>query len=95
MRVLEFWPDYHAGPLWDEDGRSVNLSQLAQFGLGSGLAQKLAAWNRQFDEAKLPIGGHEPGDLAWLSEGVMLLTQARYALSPSHLIVTHEPWWTL
>jgi hypothetical protein len=86
--LLEFWPDYGAGPLWTEDGKAADLRSL---GLPDELAEHLTVWNSQYEEDKVPLQGS--GDSAWLGEGVRLLGRTRDALGPDFRVVVTEPWW--
>ena len=85
--VLEFWPDYGQGPLWDDRGRAVDLDGL---GLPSALVERIRVWHSRYDERRLPIDG--PGDPAWLREGQDLLASIRGFLIGTRVVVT-EPWW--
>jgi hypothetical protein len=69
--VLEFWPEYNSGPLWSDDGKSVDLASL---GLPAELAARLAAWNARYDDSKVPL---EENDRGWLNEGARLLAEVR------------------
>ncbi|WP_097188893.1 hypothetical protein [Ornithinimicrobium cerasi] len=86
--MLEFWPDYGAGPLWTEDGKPADLGALE---LPSDLVEQLKTWNAQYAEEKLPIEG--VGDHAWLDEGARLLGRTRDVLGPRVAVVVTEPWW--
>ena len=88
MTVLEFWPDYGSGPLWTEEGQSVDPRSL---GLAEELVEQLQEWNGAYAEAKIPTEGH--GDPAWLAEGVQLFNRVRTALGPAFEVVVTEPWW--
>jgi hypothetical protein len=85
---MEFWPDYGPGPLWTDDGKPVDLASL---GVGRDLVERVAAWNAQFSEDKVPLQG--TGDEVWLREGRRLLTQVREALGDQYRVVVTEPWW--
>jgi hypothetical protein len=87
VKQLEFWPEYGAGPLWDE-GAGVDPTQL---GLPTELVERLVAWNARYGDERLPMEG--PGDPAWLGEGRRLLAETRTALAASHRVVVTEPWW--
>ncbi|WP_460666356.1 hypothetical protein [Kribbella swartbergensis] len=86
-RTLEFWPDYGQGPLWDEQGRAVNLDELD---LPPALVERIRNWHGRYEEDRLPIDG--PGDSGWLSEGLELLSSIRSSLTDIRVVVT-EPWW--
>lgn len=85
--VLEFWPEYVGGPLW-EDGRSVPLDDLPVTG---ELRRRLAEWSAEYADDRLPFGA-EP-DLAWIRQGQELLVALRAELGATHRIVTEEDWW--
>lgn len=87
VTVLEFWPDYGPGPLW-ADGKAVDLAALP---MERGLMERMAAWNAEYSEDKVPIDG--PGDEAWLSWGRRLLGGVRTALRDQYQVVVTEPWW--
>lgn len=87
MIQLEFWPDYGAGPLW-EQGKPGDLRSL---GLPRELSEQLMSWNFQFEEDKVPLSG--PGDAGWVAEGVRLLREVRLALGAGYSVVVTEPWW--
>jgi hypothetical protein len=87
VKQLEFWPEYGAGPLWDE-GAGVDPTQL---GLPTELVERLVAWNARYGDERLPMAG--PGDPDWLGEGRRLLAETRTALEASHRVVVTEPWW--
>jgi len=87
MTDVEFWPEYGAGPLWD-DGNPVDLSSL---GLEPALVERLESWNARYSEDKVPVDG--TGDEAWLAEGKQLLRDVRSALGRRHRVVATEPWW--
>ncbi len=88
MQVLEFWPDYGAGPLWTERGAHVDPGELD---LDPSLSERLTRWNAEYAEDKIPVDG--PGDAVWLSEGRRLLTELRRATIGRLKIITTEPWW--
>lgn len=88
VALLEFWPDYGAGPLWAEGGKVVDLASL---GLPRELIEELVIWNRGYAEEKLPLEGS--GDEAWLREGERLLRRTRAALGRGVSVVVTEPWW--
>lgn len=83
---VEFWPEYHAGPLW-RDGAPVEVADL----VSGDLADRLGVWNDAYADEKLPIDGH--GDPAWMAQGTMLLAEVRAALAATHVVVVDEPWW--
>jgi len=85
--VLEFWPEYHAGPFWTRAGASVDLTTLP---LPDQLRVRLAAWNARYEDAKLPF---ESNDTEWLQEGLVLLAEARAALGGDYEVVVTEAWW--
>ena len=85
--MLEFWPEYNSGPLWNDGGESVNLASL---GLTDDLVERLRKWNAAYDDSKLPF---ENDDAAWLHEGQRLLVEVRGALDGAYEIVVTEPWW--
>ena len=87
LPVLEFWPDYGAGPLWDQ-GASVALEAV---GLPSQLAARLAAFGEAYQEGRLPLDG--PGDTDYLAEGKRLLGAVREALAGRYRVLVTEPWW--
>jgi hypothetical protein len=62
--VLEWWPDYEAGPLWLRSGRGETAAGTASLGLPGELASRLASWNTDNTEDKLPIDG--PGNAEWI-----------------------------
>jgi hypothetical protein len=88
MTRLEFWPDYGSGPLWNEDGKPV---ELESFGISAGLAARARLWNSSYAEDKLPLDG--PGDAGWLVQGVDLLRQLRDELGDGIDLRVTEPWW--
>lgn len=85
---LEFWPDYGPGPLWDDEGKPVDLNSL---GLDKGLVARVEAWNAEYAEDKIPVDG--PGDLAWVRAGSQLLHDIRAALGTDYQVIVTEPWW--
>lgn len=87
MVALEFWPDYGAGPLWD-DGRPADLASLS---IDQDLIDRLTAWNARYSEDKVPLEG--PGDAAWLGEGKRLLDEVRHTINDQHAVIVTEPWW--
>lgn len=90
--VLEWWPEYGAaGPLWVRSGRGWTAADTASLGLPSELAARLASWNADYTEDKLPIDG--PGNTEWIGQGVGLLAEARTALAGRFDIVVTERWW--
>lgn len=88
MRVLEFWPDHHAGPIWNDIGQQVELTSL---GLSAPLVEALTSWNATFADDRLPLEG--AGDPQWLDEGRDLLRQTRDELGPGVDLVVTEPWF--
>ena len=88
VTLLEFWPDYGAGPLWTETGQPADLAAL---GLDPALVGEASAWNSEYAEDKVPIEGH--GDEAWLTKGRDLLMRLRAGLGPDYEVVVTEPWW--
>jgi hypothetical protein len=88
VSVLEFWPDYEAGPLWTDEGKPVDLAALS---IDHGLVERTTAWNAAYSEDKVPIEGS--GDEAWLNEGKRLLGEVRSALDDQYQVVVTEPWW--
>ena len=88
VNVLEFWPDYGAGPLWTHDGKPVDLSSLD---VDPDLVEKVAVWHAAYEEDRVPIDG--PGDSAWLHEGRQLLQEVRAALPDEYRVIVTEPWW--
>lgn len=87
-KALEFWPEYEGGPLWTEQGASVDLDEL---GLPVGLEDRVVAWSRLYADDKLPMDG--PGDERWLDDGRRVLAELREALQGRYEIVVTEPWW--
>jgi len=87
LPILEFWPDYNAGPLWSSDGTSVDLTSL---NLPRDLIQRLQSWNARYADDKLPFASN---DIEWLRDGEALLDEVRAALSTTHTVVVTEPWW--
>jgi hypothetical protein len=85
--IVEFWPEYNGGPLWSDDGKSVDLAALP---LSHDLRSRLMAWNARYDDSKLPF---ETNDAAWLAEGKALLAETRHAVNDSITVVVTEPWW--
>ncbi|WP_157181298.1 GNAT family N-acetyltransferase [Actinopolymorpha alba] len=53
-RTLEFWPDYGSGPLWDNEGRPVDLDELD---LPGALIERIPNWHNRYEEARLPMMG--------------------------------------
>lgn len=88
VTLIEFWPDYGPGPLWTEDGRSVDPRAL---GLPEILAERLVAWNARYEEDRIPVEGD--GDADWLAEGTALLHDVRSQLGPDYEVTVTEPWW--
>jgi hypothetical protein len=86
--VLEFWPDYGPGPLWDAQGKAVEPRSL---GLAADLLNRLLAFNAAYAEERVPIDG--PGDADYLGEGTSLLAAVRAALKGRFQVVVTEPWW--
>jgi hypothetical protein len=86
-QVVEFWPEYNGGPLWRNDGNSVDLASVP---LSDDLRSRLLAWNARYDDSKLPF---ERSDEVWLAEGKRLLAETRHALRHSITVVVTEPWW--
>ena len=82
--VIEFWPEYDGGPLWNGDGESIDLDSLP---LSDNLRSRLLDWNARYDDLKLPF---ESRDEVWLAEGKSLLAETRAALGT---VITTEPWW--
>lgn len=87
MAEVEFWPEYGSGPLWIA-GSSVEPTEL----VGAELAERLIAWNDQYDDEKLPADGSS-GDSGWLAEGKELLRLVRERLDGNHVVQVTEPWW--
>ena len=85
--LVEFWPEYDGGPLWSEDGKTVEPTSL---GLAPDLSGRLAAWNARYDDSKLPF---EQNDREWLDEGARLLTEVRVALGSDYELAVNEEWW--
>jgi hypothetical protein len=85
--VIEFWPEYGEGPLWTEQGQSVDLRKLP---LAADLRDRLVAWNAAYDDSRLPF---EDNDREWLDEGRRLFVEVRTVLSPGVKVVVTEPWW--
>jgi hypothetical protein len=88
VTVFEFWPDYGAGPLWDESGSPADLASLP---IRRDLADRLADWNVRYSEEKVPLEGS--GDEVWLIEGRQLLVEVRLALTDEYEVIASEPWW--
>lgn len=88
VTVVEFWPDYGPGPLWGEDGKSVDPTSL---GVDPDLVERVAAWNAAYGEHKVPLDG--PGDSTWLHEGRQLLREIRDSLGNDYRVIVTEPWW--
>lgn len=88
MTRLEFWPEYGAGPLWTNEGKSVHLESL---NLPHELVERVRSWNSRYEEDKLPIDS--PGDAGWIAEGVALLHSLRSCLGHDADVVVTEPWW--
>jgi hypothetical protein len=89
--TLEWWPDYGRGPLWRVSGRGGQPADPGALGLPLELAARLAAWNGDYAEGKLPLTG--VGDHEWLEQGAGLLTEVRRCLAGRYDIVVTEPWW--
>ena len=87
METLEFWPEHEGGPLWRSDGSSIDLDSLR---LPGDLRQRLAEWNKKYEDSLLPFEGN---DLGWLSNGRDLLAELRATLANDFEIVVTEPWW--
>ena len=92
MQVLEWWPDHERSPLWLVEGRGGVAVDAAAVGLEPGIAPRLAAWGRSYDEDKLPVDG--AGDQEWIQTGVGLLHEVRSALAERYAVVVTEPWWS-
>ncbi len=86
--ALEFWPEYEGGPLWTEQGVSMDLETLL---LAECLQDRITAWSRLYGDNKLPIEG--PGDELWRDEGRRLLAELREALDGRYEVVATEAWW--
>jgi hypothetical protein len=84
--VLEFWPEYHSGPLWS-DGKSIDLDELP---ISDEFRRRLREWNARYDDSKLFA---ERQDENWVLEGRRLLAELRAALGTSAEVVVTEPWW--
>lgn len=85
--TLEFWPEYNSGPLWSADGETVPLDDLP---LPVELRRRLAAWNAEFEDSKLPF---DQNDQDWLQRGRTLFAEVRHALGPRYEVLVTEPWW--
>jgi hypothetical protein len=88
LPLLEFWPDYGPGPLWDAQGQAVEPHAL---GLDADLANRLLAFNAAYEEKRRPVDG--PGDPDYLAEGSRLLARVRAALGGRFRVIVTEPWW--
>jgi hypothetical protein len=88
---LEWWPDYGAGPLWRASGRGGEPLDIAELDLPADLVVRLAAWNRDYNDDKLPMAGG--GDRDWLARGTGLLTEVRQCLEGRFAVTVTEPWW--
>ncbi len=88
---LEWWPDYGSGPLWEPSGRGGVPVEPSSLNLGSDLADRLARWNAEYAEDKLPTEGGGDGD--WIGRGVRLLAKVRHQLAGRFEVSTTEPWW--
>jgi hypothetical protein len=88
LPLLEYWPDYGAGPLWQKDGVVADLDALS---LPGDLAERLHAFNTAYEEDRLPIDGD--GDMTYLADGTRLLAEVRAALTGRFRVVVTEPWW--
>jgi hypothetical protein len=86
--LLEFWPDYGPGPLWDAHGKALEPQSL---GLDADLANRLLAFNAAYEEERVPVDG--PGDAEYLAEGTGLLATVRAALNGRFRVIVTEPWW--
>ncbi|MFP5487625.1 MAG: hypothetical protein ACLGHQ_04895 [Acidimicrobiia bacterium] len=84
---LEFWPEYNGGPLWSEDGATVEPTSI---GLSGEMAGRLLAWNAGYDDDRLPFA---KDDREWLNEGARLLAEVRSALGADYEVVVTEEWW--
>lgn len=84
---LEWWPDSGQGPLW-LGGTAVDVFALV---IPVDLARRIAEWNQEYAESKLPIDG--PGDAEWLQTGSALLGELRHELDGMRTVVVTEPWW--
>lgn len=85
--VIEFWPEHGSGPLWTDDGRSVDLGSVP---LSHELRDRLRRWNARYDDSLLPF---ERNDTDWLAEGRMLLADTRASLGDGYDVIVTEPWW--
>ncbi len=74
-----------------QTGRGGEKVELATLNLTVTLEDALRAWNKDFEEAKLPIDGS--GDPNWIARGIDLLDQTRHELSGRAKVVVTEPWW--
>jgi hypothetical protein len=88
--TLEWWPDYGGGPLWHMSGRGGQHADSRALGLPQDLAGRLAVWNQEYAEDKLPVGGD--GDCDWLEQGRQLLAEVRQCLAGRFEIAVTEPW---
>jgi hypothetical protein len=88
--TLEWWPDYGRGPLWQPAGLGGTHVEPASLGLESDLADRLAKWNAEYDDDKLPNEGG--GDDSWISQGIDLLAEVRHQLMGRYRVVVREPW---
>ena len=84
--LLEFLPEYDGGPLWSEDGKTVDDVARA----APDLSGRLAVWSARYDDSKLPF---EQNDREWLDEGARLLTEVRVALGSDYELAVNEEWW--
>jgi hypothetical protein len=89
--TLEWWPDYGCGPLWKASGRGGRHADPGALGLPLELGARLAAWNGDYAEDKLPMAGG--GDREWLEQGAGLLAEVRRFLAGRYDVVVAEPWW--
>jgi len=78
-------------PLWQKSGRGGQHADSRALGLPQDLAGRLAVWNQEYGEDKLPIGGG--GDRDWLEHGRQLLAEVRQCLAGKFEIAVTEPWW--
>lgn len=89
LERLEFWPDY-AGVLLHADGTPVPLGDLP---LPGDLVERATAWVGDYDDSKLPFGGH-PDD-GWFAEGQAIFAAIRASLASAGIAL--EDWegiWT-